>query len=181
MIIWDIRTKSSSIIEKFRFQITSLSFSNNSEQVFIGGIDNQIKIYNLKKRQVENTLIGHTDTITGLALSNDGNYLLSNSMDGTIRCWDVRPFAQGSRCIKQFFGVTHNFEKNLLRVSWSPDDSFISAGSADRFVYIWNFATTKIERKFGGHNGSINETCFNKLSNIISSCSSDQSVIIGEY
>lgn len=181
MIIWDLRNKTPSVMEKFKYQITAVSFSFNGEQVFIGGIDNQIKIYNLNKRQVENTLIGHTDTITSLALSNDGNFLLSNSMDNTIRCWDVRPYAKGSRCIKQFTGATHNFEKNLLKVAWSPDDSLISAGSADRFVYIWNFSTTNIERKFGGHNGSVNETSFNKLSNVIASVSSDQTAILGEY
>jgi Prp8 binding protein len=135
----------------------------------------------LKKKQVEGSLIGHSDTITGLSLSNDGNYLLSNSMDNTIKCWDVRAFVQGDRCIKQFSGISHNFEKNLLRVSWSHDDSLISAGSSDRFVYIWNVASTKIERKLGGHNGTVNETCFNKLTNVIASCSSDQLAIIGEY
>lgn len=31
------------------------------------------------------TLTGHEDTITGLALSPDGNYLLSNAMDNTVR------------------------------------------------------------------------------------------------
>jgi Prp8 binding protein len=149
--------------------------------VFLGGIDNQIKIYNLKKKQLEFSLVGHTDTITGLSLSNDGNYLLSNSMDNTIKCWDVRPFVQGDRCIKQFSGISHNFEKNLLRVCWSHDDSLISAGSSDRFVYIWNVASTKLERKLGGHNGTVNETCFNKLTNVIASCSSDQLSIIGEY
>ena len=86
----------------------------------------------MRKKAVENTLIGHQDTITGLSLSNDGNYLLSNSMDHTIRCWDVRPFVQGNRCTKVFQGTTHNFEKNLLRVCWSKDDKYISAGSADR-------------------------------------------------
>jgi Prp8 binding protein len=181
MILWDIRNKSSSIIEKFKYQITSISFNSTAEQIFIGGIDNQIKIYDVRKKQVENVLIGHTDTITGLALSNDGNFLLSNSMDNTIRCWDIRPFAQGSRCVKIFQGATHNFERNLLKVCWSLDDSLISAGSADRFVYIWNAETTQIERKLGGHNGTVNETCFNKLSNIVASCSSDQTIFIGEY
>jgi WD40 repeat protein len=38
------------------------------------------------------TLLGHTDTITGVALSFEGSYLLSNSMDNTIRCFDVRPY-----------------------------------------------------------------------------------------
>ena len=126
-------------------------------------------------------MIGHTDTITGLTLSNDGNYLLSNGADSVIRCWDVKPFCQGSRCIKTFQGVSHNFEKNLLRVCWSADDSLISAGSADRLVYIWNFNTGNLEKRFGGHNGSVNETSFNRLTNIISSCSSDSTIIFGEY
>jgi Prp8 binding protein len=181
MFIWDIRDKNATITERFKYQITSIAFSANGDQIYLSGIDNIIKTYDIRKRQVESTLIGHTDTVTGLSVSNDGNYLLSNSMDNTIRCWDIRPFYQGNRCIKQFQGATNNFEKNLLRVTWSPDDTLISAGSADRFVYIWNSNTTKVERKLGGHNGSVNETSFNKLSNVISSCSSDQTIILGEY
>ena len=38
-------------------------------------------------------LEGHTDTITGLSISPDGNFVLSNSMDSSLRKWDVRPFA----------------------------------------------------------------------------------------
>ena len=33
---------------------------------------------------------------------------------------------------KMFVGHKHNFEKNLLKCAWSPDDSKITAGSADR-------------------------------------------------
>jgi Prp8 binding protein len=181
MILWDIREKNFTHVEKFKYQITSVKFNKTGDQVFIAGIDNQIKIFDLRKKQVENTLIGHLDTITGMALSNDGNYLLSNSMDHTIRCWDIRAFTSGTRCVKMFQGNTHNFEKNMLRVAWNHDDTLISAGSADRFVYIWDFATGRIERKLGGHLGSVNETSFNKLSNIIASCSSDKTVYIGEY
>jgi Prp8 binding protein len=127
-----LRTKKHVLSEKFKFQITSVAFNSTAETIFAGGIDNQIKIYDIRKRATENVLIGHTDTITGLALSNDGNYLLSNSMDHSIRCWDIRPFVQGNRCVKVFHGAVHNFEKNLLRVCWSRDDTLISAGSADR-------------------------------------------------
>ncbi len=34
-------------------------------------------------------------------------------------------------------GHSHNFEKNLLRVAWSPDGQLVSAGSADKMLYIW--------------------------------------------
>jgi Prp8 binding protein len=132
MILWDARTRKMVHSEKFKYQITSVCFGSTTDQVFVAGIDNQVKIYDVRKNAIENTLIGHTDTITGIALSNDGNYLVSNSMDCTIRCWDIRPYVQGSRCVKVFQGVSHNFEKNLLRVCWSHDDTLISAGSADR-------------------------------------------------
>jgi len=167
--------------EKFKFQITSVAFNSTAEQIFAGGIDNQIKIFDIRKKAVENVLIGHTDTITGISLSNDGNYLLSNSMDHTVRCWDIRPFVQGNRCVKTFTGAVHNFEKNLLRVCWNKNDTLVSAGSADRFVYIWNVSSGNIEYKFGGHMGCVNETSFNNLGSIIASASSDQSVILGEF
>lgn len=44
----------------------------------------------MRKREVEYTLENHTDTITGLSVSNDGSYLLSNAMDMTIRAYDIR-------------------------------------------------------------------------------------------
>jgi len=58
---------------------------------------------------------GHSDTVTGLALSPDGSYVLSNSMDNSLRVWDIRPFAPQERCIKMMVGHAHNFEKvNLI-------------------------------------------------------------------
>ena len=50
--------------------------------------------------------------------------------------------------------------KNLLRVAWSPDSLRISAGSADKFLYIWDAETTKISYKLPGHLGSINDVDF---------------------
>lgn len=53
---------------------------------------------------------GHNDTVTGISLSPDGSYVLSNAMDNTVRIWDVRPFAPQERCVKIFQGHQHNFE-----------------------------------------------------------------------
>ena len=87
---------------------------------------------------------GHTNTITGLRLSPDGNYVLSNAMDSTVRIWDVRPFAN-QRLERTFVGNQHGFEKNLLKVAWTPDGKHIASGSADRNVYVWNVASGEIE------------------------------------
>lgn len=47
-----------------------------------------------------------------------------------------------------------------MRCAWSPDGSKVSAGSADRFVYIWDANTRRILYKLPGHNGSVNDVDF---------------------
>lgn len=61
--------------------MTSVSFNDSSDKIFIAGIDNEIKVFDLRKKIIDYTLFGHTDTVTGICLSHDGSYLLSNSMD----------------------------------------------------------------------------------------------------
>ena len=53
----------------------------------------------------------------------------------------MRPYCVGERCVKVLKGHTHNFEKNLLKCAWSPDGTMVTAGSADRNVYIWEVAS----------------------------------------
>jgi len=50
--------------------------------------------------------------------------------------------------------------QNLLRVAWSPDGGQVSAGSGDRFVYIWDTTSRRILYKLPGHSGSVNEVDF---------------------
>jgi Prp8 binding protein len=56
----------------------------------------------------------------------------------------------------------------------------VSAGSADRFVYIWDTTSRRIQYKLPGHNGSINDVDFHPKEPIIMSGSSDKLVYIGE-
>lgn len=91
-----------------------MTFNDTAEQVMSGGIDNDIKVWDLRKNSVLYKLKGHTDTVTGLSLSPDGSYILSNSMDNTLKIWDVRPFAPYERCVKILSGHQHNFEKVVI-------------------------------------------------------------------
>lgn len=127
---------------------------------------------------------GHKETITGLSLSPDGNYLLSNSMDNTVRIWDVKPFVENEsdngREKLAMYGVVHNYESNLLKCNWSPDGKRVTAGSADKFVYVWDAITGTAKYKLPGHKGSVNEVSFHPKEPIIASASSDRSIYLGE-
>ena len=91
-----------------------------------GGLDNVIKVWDLRNQSIAFSLEGHTDTVTGLSLSPDGTHVLSNSMDNSVVMWDVKNYA-GDRKVATFKGAQHGFEKNLIKVraAWG-------SGGADR-------------------------------------------------
>ena len=157
-----------------------MAFADAGDRVYTGGIENEIKVWDLRKEEVVLKLAGHTDTVTGLSVSPDGTHLLSNAMDATLRVWDLRPYAPGSRCTRVLSGHTHDFEKNLLKCSWSPDGLLVTGGSADRHVYVWEVATRNILYKLPGHEGCVNEVAFHPTEPIVGSCSSDARIYLGE-
>lgn len=116
--LWDRRKRGEAMQFDSGYQVLSVAFNGESDQIFSAGIDNDIKVWDTRKGELMFKMAGHTDTPTGLALSPCGSYLASNAMDNSVRLWDVRPFAPHERCIKRLFGHSHNFEKNLLRVAW---------------------------------------------------------------
>ena len=56
----------------------------------------------------------------------------------------------------------------------------ITAGSADRFVYVWNASTRQIEYKLPGHLGSVNDAVFHPKEPIVASGASDKQIYLGE-
>jgi len=113
--LWDSRVRIPVDSLSNTYQVTSVCFAQGDEQLFTGGIDNVIKVWDLRKKVVAYSLVGHTDTVTSLRLSPDGTNLLSNSMDETLRIWDVKPFASHNRFLKHFEGAPHGNEKHLIR------------------------------------------------------------------
>ncbi|XP_078432790.1 transducin/WD40 repeat-like superfamily protein [Wolffia australiana] len=178
--VWDLRQRGAVQNLGTEHQIAAVSFSDASDKVYTGGVDDVVKVWDLRRVEVVDRLHGHSDMITGMQLSADGSYLLTNAMDCTLRIWDMRPYAPENRCVKIFSGHQHNFEKNLLRCGWSPDGSKVTAGSADRMVYVWDTTSRRILYKLPGHTGSVNETAFHPAEPVIGSCGSDKNIYLGE-
>lgn len=83
--IWDLRVKKIAYSFKDQYQILAVTFNDNSDQVIFGGIENVIKVYDIRKNDILYSIVGHFDSITGLSLSPDGSFVLSNSMDNTCK------------------------------------------------------------------------------------------------
>lgn len=140
-----------------------------------------MQVWDLRTESVRLELHGHGDSVTGMALNHEGTHLLTNSMDNTLRVWDVRPFAPAQRCTKVLHGHSHTFEKHLLKCAWARDGARVAAGSGDHMVCVWDVKhTQQLEYRLPGHTGSVNEACFHPSQPIIASASSDKTLFLGE-
>jgi WD40 repeat protein len=158
------------------FPITAICMAEAGNELFTGGIDNDIKVWDLRKQAVTYSLLGHTDTVTSLQLSPDNQTLLSNAHDSTVRTWDVRPFAPADRRIKTYDGAPTGQERNLLKASWDHKGEKIAAGGGDQSVAIWETRTGKLLNKLPGHRGAVNDVRFHPLGEPICKCFHVQSL-----
>lgn len=155
--IWDPRQKAALDYIETQFPVTAVCLTEAGNELFSGGIDNGIKVYDLRMKKVSYELSGHTDTISSLALAPDSQILLSNALDSTVRTWDIRPFAPADRAIKTFDGAHVGVEKNLIRACWDTEGKRIAAGGGDGTVTIWDEKDGKILHKLPGHKGTVND------------------------
>ena len=158
--LWDPRQKLAVDFMESEFPITSIALAEAGNEVYTGGIDNDIKVWDMRKQAVVYTMAGHTDTVTSLQVSPDTQSLVSNSHDGTVRTWDIRPFAPTDRHVRTYDGAPPGIERNLIRASWDPKGERIAAGSGDRSVVVWDVRTGKLLYKLPGHKGTVNDVRF---------------------
>lgn len=69
--------------------ITALGKTGNSIQAAIATNDFKIQIYNTAFASLVNKFQAHDDTITGLKLCTQNNYLISSAQDCTYKFWDL--------------------------------------------------------------------------------------------
>ena len=179
--LWDPRMKESAKTYMEQYQLTSVCFSDDASAIFTGGIDGIVRRYDLRMDvQPSLTLEGHTDIVTGLRVSPDGDFMLSNAMDNTLRIWDLRPYAPADRNIKVLIGHTHGHEKQLLQCDWSRDGRSVASGSADACVYVWDTSSRRISYRLPGHKGCVNSVAFHPSEDIIASGANDSVIFLGE-
>ena len=88
--VWDVLTGMLlSKMEKHEGQVCAVRFDPKMRYVASGGSDNTIILWNPEKQNIVGELKGHSSTITSLSFTRNGDRLISCSIDGMIKIWDL--------------------------------------------------------------------------------------------
>ena len=188
--VWDMRARGSGcvLVLDGGAPVLAVALGDGTPQpcVWAAGVDPVIKSWGLVDGAPGERLPGHTDTVTGLALSPDGMHLASFGMDGVVRAWDVRPFSavagvSGSRCVRALPGAANNFEQHLLRPAWSGAGDRLAVGSAvTRSVFVWGWATGELEGCIPGHASAPLGVSWSPTEPVLASGGADKRVFLHE-
>lgn len=80
--------------------------------------------------EADRRLEGHSGFVSDVALSNNGEYVVSSSWDRSLRLWNLKT----GECHQKFIGHT----KDVLSVAFSPDNRQIVSGGRDCALKMWN-------------------------------------------
>jgi WD40 repeat protein/serine/threonine protein kinase len=91
--------------------------------------------------------VGHTDSVTSVAISPDEKTMLSTSWDGVLMLWDI----ETGEILRQFEGHTNAIND----VDFSADGRVAVSGSEDKTAILWDVQTGQIIRRFDSYNAAI--------------------------
>ena len=127
--------------------IYALCLSQDGQILVSGGRDKTLKVWNLYAASNQNlisptsrvigdgllhTLTGHSESINCLAMSPDGQMLVSGSEDNTIKLWDLQA--------GELLSTLEGHEAGVKSVAMSPDGQMLASGGADRTIKLWRLS-----------------------------------------
>lgn len=131
-----VAAKPDGFLKGHKGKTTAVAFgSAGSDMIVSGGQDGQIRVWRVQDDKVESPRVfsGHTKPLTQLAVSADDKFIVSSSLDCTLRLWDLvtgessQPFADDT--------------KEIIMLARTRDGKRLVTGDRTGNLHIWDFET----------------------------------------
>eukprot|EP00759_Apiculatamorpha_spiralis_P026580 PhF_6_TR29399/c3_g1_i1/m.43399 len=130
--------------------------------------DHTSYILDWKESKIVRKLIGHTSTVWCSQFSSDDRYVVTSSMDQTIRMWDVGTGKE----VCSFTG--HGTPVHAAMLCKRSRDTALLSCARDWTIGIWDVASTKLSTTFAAHTNTVYNIA--QKDDMLVSCSLDESL-----
>jgi hypothetical protein len=114
--------------------------------------------------------VGHTGWVMTLAITPNGQKLISGGADSTVRVWNLR-----DQELEMTFPRNHTGTVRALAIN--TDGSKLATGCDDYLIRLWDMRNPSAKpKKLKGHTGWIWSVAFSPDGNMLASCSGDSTL-----
>ncbi|MEM9538894.1 MAG: WD40 repeat domain-containing serine/threonine-protein kinase [Cyanobacteria bacterium P01_E01_bin.42] len=153
-------------IEAHTGWIKTLAIAKSGQFLASGSADKTVKLWDIKTRELKQTLWGCEGEVRSLIFNPEGNLLIGGGADRAIRVWEVdRP---QTRQILQ----GHSGAVNALAMS--PSGRILLSGSDDRTIRIWDLQQGIVQQELQGHTDTIEALAMNGEGDLLVSGGGDR-------
>ncbi|XP_017785717.1 PREDICTED: periodic tryptophan protein 2 homolog [Nicrophorus vespilloides] len=129
--------------------MSCISYSTDGQYIGTGGEDGKVKLWNTQTGYCFVTFSEHTSPVTSLQFCGNKKFLISASLDGTVRAFDIIRY-------RNFRTLTTPRPVQLSCVSVDSSGEFVAAGSQDSFeIYLWSMKLGRLLEILSGHGGPV--------------------------
>ncbi|PIA65537.1 hypothetical protein AQUCO_00100792v1 [Aquilegia coerulea] len=171
LLVWEWRSESYILKQQGHyFDVNCVAYSPDSQLLATGADDNKIKVWTVSSGFCFVTFSEHTNAVTALHFMTGNNCLLSASMDGTVRAWDLFRY-------RNFRTFTSPQSRQFVSLASDQSGEVICAGTLDSFeIFVWSMKTGRLLDILSGHEGPVHGLMFSPTTAILASSSWDKTV-----
>eukprot|EP01135_Chromosphaera_perkinsii_P010155 Nk52_evm21s2039 gene=Nk52_evmTU21s2039 len=163
--IWDLETQTAVMSgEGHKDWVADCDFNPAGTHLATVAGDGKVKVWNLKKLN-SITFEGHTQAVWGTSFHYSGEWLLSCSMDTTVKLWDI----VRQKCRQTFRGHVDAINS----VKFQPYTNSFVTGAADKTVSLWDSRQGLCVQTFYGHTNAVSHVAFSRKGDVIASTDLD--------
>ncbi|KAG6977069.1 hypothetical protein JG688_00000722 [Phytophthora aleatoria] len=110
--------------------VTALVLSHNQRFIVSAGVGGEVRVWDIRKRDLVSHLKEHSMTVTSLALYRDDLHVISCSRDRSLLCWDLRNERRISSHIQRMGGIN--------TVALSADQRLVLSAGQEKRISCWD-------------------------------------------
>lgn len=124
-------------------------FSPDGRAVLVATRGGQVRIWSPDTGQLLQTVSGHEDVVTALAMSSQSKTLYTTGLDGKFLVWPAQLPLQSSLYKLPIASG------EVWALALSPDGKTLAVGGKNGLVELWDLATLQRQRKLEGFGGTV--------------------------
>ncbi|RHY31289.1 hypothetical protein DYB32_003624 [Aphanomyces invadans] len=155
LLVWEWKSETYVLKQQGHyFDLNVLAYSPDGRLLATGADDAKLKLWDTTSGFCYVTFHEHTAPVTGVAFTANGQAVVSCSLDGTVRAFDLNRY-------KNFRTLTTPSPVQFLCLALDTSGQLVCAGTLDPFhIYVWSMQTGRLTDVLSGHTAPITSLAF---------------------